>query len=604
MSCEHLINYLSDDTKDINELLKTILQYSESKFYLLELIDGQVYTNKTSMDNTTHMKVTIIVRDNFSLKLFRKNSYRTEIKHDLLPFIRILSLLLNEETNNEAFIVNMSHEIRTPLNGVIGYSQLLKQTELNKTQEEYITSLSECSYQLMQIINDILDISKLNSGKMNLNDDCFSLEEIKDSVFNIIGGRIKDKKQKLNITISNTVPKYIVSDKQKLMQILMNLVSNSYKFTNEYGSISVVITNDTEQKLKVSVIDNGCGISKSNMNKLFRAFTQLNFSEEITGSGLGLVICKKLSILMGGDISVTSDENKGSTFTFTINYKNYEEIEREIETGSVNLHGKKILLIDENIESRMTVSDMLFDIGVQPVCCSTRIEGLSLIKNNRYKFSAVILDLTSNPEVSEKFSVEIKSQRPLLPLLGVTCKDFFIKSSAVDSRLEKPINKVQLFKKLCNILKDVEYDSSSSDSSENESNSPNSVFKNTKRILIAEDVSDNRKVLIEMLKNFGYKNIDIAENGQIAINKIDESTHNGNPYDILLLDIRMPVKDGYQVIEHITHKNLTKPKIVVITASVIQKERDKCMSMGVEYFITKPIDMQKLRKTMLRVSKV
>ena len=192
----------------------------------------------------------------------------------------------------------------------------------------------------MQIINDILDVSKLNSGKMNLNDDCFSLQEIKDSIHNIIGRRINDKNQTLNINITSDVPKFIVADKQKLMQILMNLVSNSYKFTKSHGEIHVIIKLDQHDKLKVSVIDNGCGISRTNIDKLFKAFTQLNFSEEITGSGLGLVICKKLAILMGGDINVESCEHKGSTFSFTIAFKNYEEVEREIESKSVSLLNK------------------------------------------------------------------------------------------------------------------------------------------------------------------------------------------------------------------------------------------------------------------------
>ena len=307
---------------------------------------------------------------------------------------------------------------------------------------------------------------------------------------------------------------------------------------------------------------------------------------------------------MGGDINVESCEHKGSTFSFTIAFKNYEEVEREIESKSISLLNKNILLVDECVESRIILSDLLFDIGVQPISCSTHKEAISLIKNNRFVFSAVIFDMTVNPFDSENAIEEIKSQRPLLPLLAITDKDFFIKSSSVDCKLEKPVNKVQLFKKLVNFIKPLESDGSSSDSSDCDSNSPNSLFRKNKKILIAEDVSDNRKLLIEMLKNFGYKNIDIAENGEVAINKIKEASYNGASYDILLLDIRMPVKDGYQVIDYVTKHNLEKPKIVVITASVVRKERERCNNLGVEYFISKPIDMKKLENTMLKVSKI
>lgn len=261
---------------------------------------------------TTNLGVICIVN--------RQSDYKEEMINELSPLIAITQLILgkhkliidfeerdkiNPSDSKDLFLANMSHEIRTPANGVIGYGQLLMQTDLNPTQKGYLKSQNQCCLQLMQIINDILDFSKLSSGKMGVHTQCFSPREIVEIVHNTMSQRISEKKQTINFTIDKDVPEFIILDKQKLIQILINLVSNAHKFSDISGCIDVdfYIVKD---KLQITVKDNGIGISEQDICRLFSAFEQIKSSLYKTGTGLGLAISSKLAGLLGGDISVKS----------------------------------------------------------------------------------------------------------------------------------------------------------------------------------------------------------------------------------------------------------------------------------------------------------
>jgi signal transduction histidine kinase len=251
-----------------------------------------------------------------------------------------------EQNPAQHFLSNLSHQIRTPLNGIIGYTQLLSQTKLNKTQESYINSMNICSLQLISLINDILDFSKLATGKAQLKKECFSFKEVIQEINSTLGSRIKEKKQKIHYVLEQNLPDYIISDKLKLSQILINLISNSNKFSPSNSRIIVNINTVSNDTVKFTVEDSGIGISPSDKIKLFNPFVQIQDSLTKNGSGLGLAICKKLVELLGGNISVESVKDNGSIFSFTIKYESYNEFKSFVEKNNGLLKDKIILILN------------------------------------------------------------------------------------------------------------------------------------------------------------------------------------------------------------------------------------------------------------------
>lgn len=551
------------------------------------------------------------------------SDYDDESVRILSPYICITQLILGKEqilldykrvcndksyASKDIFLANMSHEIRTPLNGVIGYGQLLANTELNQTQKGYVNSMNQCSIQLMKIINDILDFSKLSSGKMKINSECFQLRDITVSINGAIGQHLNNKRQKLIVSIDQHVPDFIVMDKQKLIQILINLVSNASKFTDISGLIRIEILNNTPtdiQELMFSVTDNGIGISKADQCKLFNTYMQIESSIYKSGTGLGLAISKKLCELLGGDISVNSSLGNGSTFIFTVKYQPIESFAKSIQTNVELLKGKTILVVDDNADNRIVISEMLESWEMHPVAVGTALEALRMILGNRYPFSLGLIDICMPGTTGTELAKQIKEERPFFPLIALSSIDSFVSSSEFECKLDKPINKIQLFNSIHNILvKNINPSSYIGQSNTVYPSSTSSIdkFNKSARILIAEDIEYNRRLIASMLESLGYTNVSEAEDGQVTYDMIEKSYADDNLYDILLLDIRMPQMDGYDVMHTMNLRNWKIPKIIVITASVSDEDREKCATLGVEYFISKPVDLTELKNVLLCVS--
>ena len=547
-----------------------------------------------------------------------ETDYKICIYETLEPWISLLQILLrnhnlvnecnktycnNTFDSKDLFLANMSHEIRTPLNGVLGYNQLLLQTPVTVVQKEYLKSLNQCSLQLMTIINDILDFSKLTSGKMELVPECFNLKEIKDSVSEAMGTRLQEKRQKFIFDIMDNVPTYILLDKRKLIQILVNLVSNASKFTKIEGEIKIHCSSNQQNQLTIKVIDNGIGISKQDQLKLFNAFVQIEESTYKQGSGLGLAISKKLVELLGGNITVKSTLGEGSTFIFTIKFKEYTEIEKKMNTNMKTLKDKVVLVVDDNADNRIMLSELLFSWNMKPVICASALEALRMILGNRYKFDLGLIDIcmpgTSGTELAE----QIKEERPFFPLIALSSLGTFITSTNFEEKLDKPINKIQLFNAIFRvIIKSKKINSYIGEEKiEKQINVTCSTqnFNKNSKILIIEDINYNQEVLKNMLNILQYNNINIAENGKIAFDMIKESYSQNIPYDLLLLDLRLPIMNGFEVIEAIKQMNWKLPKIIIITASTMKQDIEKCKQYGIKYFINKPIEINQLKEVIL-----
>ena len=545
-----------------------------------------------------------------------KNEYNVEkIIYKITPMISLLQVILNklilEEKNKilekteekELFLANMSHEIRTPLNGVIGYNQLLLQTELSMTQKGYLSCMNQCSIQLMQIINDILDFAKLSSGKMDINTECFPIKEIEDIIRDAMSQRIKEKNQECIFSVAPDCPEFIILDKQKLIQILINLVSNANKFSDINGRI-LVYFNVEDDNLIIRVIDNGIGIAEENLSKIFCVFEQVNNSNCTDGTGLGLAISKKLAKLLGGNISVDSIFGTGSTFTVTVKYKPQEIFEASMKRDCALLAGRTVLVVDDKADNRIFLTEILFEWNMIPIVCASALEALRMVLSGRYSFDIGLIDICMPGTSGSELAKQIKEEQPLLPLIALSSIDSFVNTSDFEQKLEKPINKLQLFNNIYHIISKSEAPSAYLGSNKPlllndiKSNS----FNKEIRVLIAEDIIYNRNLLMNMINNIGYKNVDIAENGKIAIEMIEKGHLENNPYKILLLDLRMPIMDGYEVISIHQKRNWDLPHIIAVTACILDDDKKKCQEMNVEYFINKPIDIKQLKEVMFYVS--
>lgn len=521
----------------------------------------------------------------------------------------IICLLKNSVKKDNMFkkdsdivLSNMSHEIRTPLNGIIGYNQLMATTQLTDIQKNYMSVINSCCCQLLQIVNDVLDFAKLNAGKSSVSLEIFSIRELINQVEDIIGVNIKNKSQNFNMIIEDNIPPFINSDKNKINQILVNLLNNASKFTEDNGDITLTIKNCKNNFLFFSIKDSGVGISETDQKKLFNVFTQLKNNTIKLGTGLGLAICQKLVKLLEGDIWVISALGKGSNFCFTVKYYEIKYTPEEfIEENKSIVNGLNILLVDDNPNNRVLISEYLFDFSTIPIICASALEAYNIIIAKRYPLSLGLIDICMPGTNGIELAKQIKDKTPQLPLIAISSSKDYIDMSNFECRLEKPIDKLRLLNAIIKVIlkyrSRVSFITADTKSQIILLNKRNPIIerppspKSDINILIAEDISYSASLLHTMLESFGYKNIEIATDGEQAIEKLCDKN---KLFNILFLDLKMPKADGYDVMTHIKHKKYNI-NIVIVSASVLEQEKNKCVKYGAKYFISKPIQINYLR---------